>query len=72
MHYLQSTAAGGDADENNLPLVHLDTVYYATIVNVGADYKALFEMKIYQTKDLKPFWIQTMLTRNFFCLCSNY
>lgn len=55
MHYLQSTAAGGDADENNLPLVHLDTVYYATIVNVGADYKALFEMKIYQTKDLKPF-----------------
>lgn len=72
MHYLWSTAAEGDADENNLPLVHLDTTDYATIINVGADCKTLFEMRICQTAgDFKLLWIQTMLTRNFFCLCSN-
>lgn len=53
MHYSWSTAAEGDADENNLPLVHLDTADYATIINVGADCKTLFEMRICQTGDFK-------------------
>lgn len=71
MHYSWSTAAEGDADENNLPLVHLDTADYTTIINVGAGCKALFEMKIYQTEGLKLILIQTVLTRTFFCLYSN-